>query len=667
MAPIEIDDDDDDVLPSLMQTRRAHESSRRSVSRAPSVASSSNNAGASHASTRRTGASGSESASTSRTTRARSSVSATPELAAVEQSALPTSEATLESDTPTVAAYSSRAAGPSQSLSKTPPPKARSRPKRPLLDPQAQAELARRRQQEEDADDFFTHKPALSFRTKKPVNKALLKQTNGGAASSASAPVAAELRKKTSMSPPPSKSNKGKERVIELDDDDDEVESSHGETSDSEDAESDPYERNTPRAKQKPKSKKKKVQPEIRRPSPLKRPEPGYESSSSSSSAYSFSSNSSVQRIRRDKHKDKKNKASNVPKREKSLSPIETVDSYVLAHVLHDVRRKNNLRQTSILEDLDAEAVANGTGVAGSSTSTSGYTANVMSPAPEDHLSRQLRSPSAAVSDAPPPRGTSFSLTPLPEMTFLTEEDLELKFGSVVIIKVEMVYDPRLPVTDLNREHVKRYESTVNVKSREKETFHRLFTAISQFKSVPKDQLAFTYNGKTVYQSGSPSALKIISNATFKGYTKDVLAYVKQHGEAVLERHNRDNATAATGPTGSGSESLQHRQANTGPTSAAAIAPATAHDASNKSPEAPQAEPLRLTIRAGPDQTVRLAIPPSKTVFSVIKHFLKKMKIDVDKAHQCKMLFDGEELEHEAQLKDTDVEDEDTLDVKIPA
>lgn len=290
------------------------------------------------------------------------------------------------------------------------------------------------------------------------------------------------------MSPPPSKSNKGKERVIELDDDDDEVESSHGETSDSEDAESDPYERNTPRAKQKPKSKKKKVQPEIRRPSyvrriphlhtfaltlpsslisPLKRPEPGYESSSSSSSAYSFSSNSSVQRIRRDKHKDKKNKASNVPKREKSLSPIETVDSYVLAHVLHDVRRKNNLRQTSILEDLDAEAVANGTGVAGSSTSTSGYTANVMSPAPEDHLSRQLRSPSAAVSDAPPPRGTSFSLTPLPEMTFLTEEDLELKFGSVVIIKVEMVYDPRLPVTDLNREHVKRYESTVNVKSRE--------------------------------------------------------------------------------------------------------------------------------------------------------------------------------------------------------
>lgn len=180
MAPIEIDDDDDDEVSSLVQTttaRNARESSRRSLSRASSVASS-NKGGASHAATRASGPSGGAVASTSRSVRARSSVSATPDPAgASEQSGLPGYE--VELDTPTIAAYNSRGAIQSNgSNAQTPPPKAKANPKRAVLDPKAQAELARRRQQEDEADDFFTHKPTLSFRTKKPASKAVSQRPN---------------------------------------------------------------------------------------------------------------------------------------------------------------------------------------------------------------------------------------------------------------------------------------------------------------------------------------------------------------------------------------------------------------------------------------------------------------------------------------------------------
>lgn len=44
---------------------------------------------------------------------------------------------------------------------------------------------------------------------------------------------------------------------------------------------------------------------------------------------------------------------------------------------------------------------------------------------------------------------------------------MEAKFGRAIQIRVEMVYDPRLPITDLNREQVKKFESAVVVRTRE--------------------------------------------------------------------------------------------------------------------------------------------------------------------------------------------------------
>lgn len=177
MADLDHASDDDDAVsqlagPSRLPAGRA--ASRRAGSRASSVASSTAAAGgpasrASHASSNGAGSSAATVAHglpTSRP-RARTSVSVTP-----EESGLPTSEATLESDTPAVAAYNSHAAARRNGASRTPPPRARAKPKRPALDPEAQKALERRRQKEEAEDDFFTRKPVLTFRTKKTASKA---------------------------------------------------------------------------------------------------------------------------------------------------------------------------------------------------------------------------------------------------------------------------------------------------------------------------------------------------------------------------------------------------------------------------------------------------------------------------------------------------------------
>lgn len=123
-------------------------------------------------------------------------------------------------------------------------------------------------------------------------------------------------------------------------------------------------------------------------------------------------------------------------------------------------------------------------------------------------------------------------------------------------------------------------------------------------------------------------------------------------------------AGTSTGQSRLGDTSLV---VNSGATTATPNGDQTAAQAANVSPEAARPAALRLTIRAGPEQKVLLAVPPSKTVLSVIKHFLRKFDLDQTKAGQCKLLFDNEEIEHDLKLGETEVEDEDTLDIKVPS
>lgn len=138
------------------------------------------------------------------------------------------------------------------------------------------------------------------------------------------------------------------------------------------------------------------------------------------------------------------------------------MDSYVVQHALQDLRRKNNDRQHQSGDTFTSPSIDTGSAtIASPLTSTSGL---------NEVNGNHRRSPSAGTSAQVDPiqRPLSFSLTPLPETKPQTEGEQELKFGTAVSIRVEMVYDPRLPVlSDLDRQLVKTYESPVIVKTRQ--------------------------------------------------------------------------------------------------------------------------------------------------------------------------------------------------------
>lgn len=155
-----------------------------------------------------------------------------------------------------------------------------------------------------------------------------------------------------------------------------------------------------------------------------------------------------------------------------------------------------------------------------------------------------------------------------------------------------------------------------------------------------------------------------------EGYTKDVLTYVRAHPEVLAQREQSDSKIDS-GTTGhqAPSSTLQPASADAASGSGTTAATGTGsvvQESVEADAEAPRAAPIRLTIRGGPDQKVLLAVPPSKTVLSVIKHFLRKFNFDPAKAGQCRLYFDGEEIEHDTPLGQTEVEDEDTLDIKVP-
>jgi hypothetical protein len=154
---------------------------------------------------------------------------------------------------------------------------------------------------------------------------------------------------------------------------------------------------------------------------------------------------------------------------------------------------------------------------------------------------------------------------------------------------------------------------------------------------------------------------------SLEGCTKDVLGYMKANGVSLRTDGSASPATGSA-PSFTNNSNGQgipaQAQVSAQPENGSSTAP-TGTDA-NPSPERTREETLRLTIRGGKDQKVLIAVPASRTVLSVIKAYLRKHGGDQGQASQCKLLFDGEELAHTDQMGQTDVEDEDTLDIKVP-
>ena len=124
--------------------------------------------------------------------------------------------------------------------------------------------------------------------------------------------------------------------------------------------------------------------------------------------------------------------------------------------------------------------------------------------------------------------------------------------------------------------------------------------------------------------------------------------------EAVMEPDSRHT-----------SHGVNHRESADGMASTSIAAPGTTATATIAVPEG--APKLRLSLRGGRDSMFGVLVPSDKTALSLIKHYLKKAGLPTSKAEGAKLLFDGEAIDHHLTMDEVGVEDEDTLDIQIPA
>ncbi|RPA77230.1 hypothetical protein BJ508DRAFT_417222 [Ascobolus immersus RN42] len=70
---------------------------------------------------------------------------------------------------------------------------------------------------------------------------------------------------------------------------------------------------------------------------------------------------------------------------------------------------------------------------------------------------------------------------------------------------------------------------------------------------------------------------------------------------------------------------------------------------------------LSLLLKGRDRQEWKISVNKNSTVAKLIAKFKREHKIDADK--EVQLQFDGEELEGDVKLVDTEVEDDDCLDV----
>jgi uncharacterized ubiquitin-like protein YukD len=226
-------------------------------------------------------------------------------------------------------------------------------------------------------------------------------------------------------------------------------------------------------------------------------------------------------------------------------------------------------------------------------------------------------------------------------------------------------------------------------------------------QGIERNNMVITYNGQRLYSFGTPQSLSILSSANFEAYPREVFDYVqlqrreqrdrevaeaKEHqlesiargnmpgaqrnraivldegetdGLAATKEDENDSDIEMVPPAGGRLASLQPAEATNGRNERSVSLAAA--DTGNTGAAASREPALKVTIRGGPQQQLNLRVPLTKTISILIKAYLKKFGFDMALSSKCKVFFDGEALSHDLKLEDAEIEDEDTLDIRVPS
>lgn len=156
--------------------------------------------------------------------------------------------------------------------------------------------------------------------------------------------------------------------------------------------------------------------------------------------------------------------ASTIFDHDRSLSPIEQIDASRIANAIANVRQS---RPRNMIDDDDDEIALIRGGSRGPRDDALTSPSRAVNGSPE----AALRSPSASILQQG--NGDAFRaqrpcvLATLPEVKEETEEEKRSKYGHIIVVTIEMVFDPRVQIYDGMRAQVVQYEQPIDFKMRQ--------------------------------------------------------------------------------------------------------------------------------------------------------------------------------------------------------
>ncbi|RKP26315.1 hypothetical protein SYNPS1DRAFT_27988 [Syncephalis pseudoplumigaleata] len=207
--------------------------------------------------------------------------------------------------------------------------------------------------------------------------------------------------------------------------------------------------------------------------------------------------------------------------------------------------------------------------------------------------------------------------------------------GVKIDMLVKTIRHPQLPVTTENALQLAELERPLLFSMRNTAPFEMLLDAYCQCKGLAKNNVVLAYKSVRLYPHGTPHSLGITSNVEIEAFTADAFQYISVERELSRKRKLAELVTS-------------------GPADEALLLNSQSSEASSESTTWIH---LKIRDKAGHDEKLR--VRPTTLVGAIISEY-KRIR-QLPEGASIRLELEGEQLDPQDKVADTDVEDDDML------
>ncbi|KAI9593654.1 ubiquitin-2 like Rad60 SUMO-like-domain-containing protein [Syncephalis fuscata] len=213
-----------------------------------------------------------------------------------------------------------------------------------------------------------------------------------------------------------------------------------------------------------------------------------------------------------------------------------------------------------------------------------------------------------------------------------TQDDAMAVGASKIDVLVKTIRHPQLPITAQNALQLAEFERPLLFSMYDTEPFDTLIDAYGKCKQLLKSNIVLVYKDVRLYSRGTPRSLNMANNVEIEAFTMDAFQYVSVERELSRKRKLEELVT--------GDESISTRS-------------------NSKELENDTAVWIHITIRDKTGHDEKIRVRPTTLVSSIISQYARIKQLSNET--NIRLELDGERLDANQQVADTELEDDDML------